>query len=217
MRTITIAAAVLAIALAAGTAGAQTLIAGTPHDFTGGGVIGTPPGGGIVGGSTTGVSLGINEYCLPCHAPHNGGNTAANQYGPLWNHALSTTAGGGYVSFTQNNVNESNQTLVYGSNLPANSALCLGCHDGVTAVSSFNIANATQVITPALVGQPIGANLPGTPFFTSIFTGNLVYSGALAPTGDLSNTHPIKKYPNPPYSGYATENSTTTGGVTTVN
>jgi predicted CXXCH cytochrome family protein len=212
MGKLTIAAAVVAIALWATTASAQNTLIGTPHDFTGAGVTTAPLGNGsgtgtsgIIGSGTNGVDLGITEYCLPCHAPHHGANTSTNQPGPLWNHSLSVAA-----SFTQGT-----KTLTLGTSLPANSALCLGCHDGQTAVSSFNVANASQTITTSQQNQPIGAGLAGTPWFTSVF-GGTHYVGALAPTSDLTNTHPINVYPNPPYSGFATEN-TSTGTVGTNN
>jgi len=215
MGKVTIAAAVMAVAFWAAAASAQNTLIGTPHDFTGEGVTTAPLGNGsgtgtsgIVGGGTNGVDLGITEYCLPCHAPHHGANTATNQPGPLWNHSLSVA-----TSFTQGT-----KTLTLGTNLPANSALCLGCHDGQTAVSSFNVADSGQTITASQQNKPMGAGLAGTPWYTNIF-GATEYVGVLpaqGTTNDLTNTHPIKVYPNPPYTGYATVSNGTVGAASLV-
>jgi predicted CXXCH cytochrome family protein len=86
--------------------------------------------------------LGTGQVCLPCHAPHNVLKPTA---GPLWNHALSK------ASFTQNGAPLT---------LTGNSALCMGCHDGVTAVGNFNIADPRVSITPGLANLTI-QNLPG--------------------------------------------------------
>jgi len=86
--------------------------------------------------------LGTGQLCLPCHAPHKGLNPSA---GPVWNHALSK------ASFTQ-----------FGAprTLTGNSLLCMGCHDGVTAVGNFNIAEPAITIIPGLANLTI-QNLPG--------------------------------------------------------
>jgi predicted CXXCH cytochrome family protein len=86
--------------------------------------------------------LGTGQVCLPCHAPHRGLNASA---GPVWNHALSK------ASFTQ-----------FGAprKLTGDSVLCMGCHDGVTAVGDFNVANTGVRITPGLANLAI-QDLPG--------------------------------------------------------
>jgi len=86
--------------------------------------------------------LGIGQVCLPCHAPHQGLNASA---GLLWNHALSK------ASFTQ-----SGAPL----NLTGDSVLCMGCHDGVTAVGDFNIAYPSVRMSPNLANRAI-QDLPG--------------------------------------------------------
>ncbi len=118
----TLAVAVLAAILISAPASAQ-YITGSPHDLS--------------------VKLGIGEICLPCHVPHNAPNAA---YGPLWNHAL--TNGNGTSStfvgpatpnggFTKNGA----PITLYGNTL-----LCMGCHDGVTAVGDFNVMNVNVTV-----------------------------------------------------------------------
>ena len=63
----------------------------------------------------------------------------------MWNHALSK------ASFTQ-----------FGAplKLTGDSVLCMGCHDGVTAVSNFNVANPAVRVSPGAANLTI-QNLPG--------------------------------------------------------
>ena len=94
-----------------------------------------------------GVSLPGNQVCLPCHTPHN-----ALLYGSdnvLWNHAATGETFVMYYSTT--------------GQPEGPSKLCLGCHDGVTAVDNYGGNGGTgKVIT-----------------------------GAAALDADLSNDHPI--------------------------
>ena len=91
------------------------------------------------------IRLNINQVCLPCHLPHAGANA---DKGALWNHALSDQ------TFTRDG-----ETVTLGRA----SKLCMGCHDGVSAVGNFgNITNANDPI--------VGPNALGT---------------------DLSKTHPV--------------------------
>jgi predicted CXXCH cytochrome family protein len=103
--------------------------------------------------------MGTGQVCLPCHAPHKGLNPAA---GPMWNHALSN------ASFTQ-----SGAPLT----LTGNSALCMGCHDGVTAVGNFGVTNPEIHVSPDLANLSI-QNLPGANPANDVST-------------DLSGRHPV--------------------------
>jgi len=110
--------------------------------------------------STTG--LGITEICAVCHSPHDSGaNRASN--GPLWNHEVSGVTFTLYSS--DNPIAESNNV----TDVSGSSRLCLGCHDGVTALDAYNGDPGT---TPLATPGKIIPNLNGT-------------------TGDLSGTHPI--------------------------
>jgi predicted CXXCH cytochrome family protein len=102
---------------------------------------------------------GPDQVCLPCHIPHRGLNPSA---GPMWNHALST------ASFTQ-----SGAPLV----LTGSSKLCMGCHDGVTAVGNFCITNPKIRVSPGLANLAI-QNLPGANPANNVGT-------------DLSLFHPV--------------------------
>jgi predicted CXXCH cytochrome family protein len=72
MRKITIAIAVLAIALGSGAARAG--IVGSKHDLS---------------ARTTSLFATGGQICLPCHAPHNN-RTSATTAGYVWNRSLST-------------------------------------------------------------------------------------------------------------------------------
>jgi predicted CXXCH cytochrome family protein len=103
--------------------------------------------------------LGAGNPCLPCHAPHNGSKASGTA---MWNHALSNT------SFTKSGAPRS---------LTGDSLLCMGCHDGVTAVGHFNIQEPATSIRPDLANLTI-QNLPGANPVNNL--------GA-----DLSRLHPV--------------------------
>ena len=67
------------------------------------------------------------EICLPCHTPH---NTLEAEY--LWNHAMPASS-----DFTKRE----------GSVLGVYSLMCLGCHDGQTAIDSVGGQTGSTVIT----------------------------------------------------------------------
>lgn len=93
------------------------------------------------------------QMCQPCHVPHNAPYSAA---GPLWNHAASTTAATGFTMYTS-----ATGTLdsAVPATMSAGSYICLGCHDGTTALDSFGAqtGGATTITTTAMVGN--GATL----------------------------------------------------------
>ncbi|MGD0999729.1 MAG: cytochrome c3 family protein [Candidatus Brocadiia bacterium] len=116
----TVAMALLAAILISAPAWAQ-YVTGSPHDLS--------------------VRLGTGEICLSCHVPHNAPNAA---YGPLWNHAL-TSGNGTAATFvgpaSGGFIRNGAATTLYG-----NSLLCMGCHDGVTAVGDFSIMNVNVTV-----------------------------------------------------------------------
>jgi predicted CXXCH cytochrome family protein len=101
-----------------------------------------------------GVQIPGNQVCLPCHTPHN-----ALLYGDenvLWNHA------------------ETEETFVMYKSTAGQpegvSKMCLGCHDGVTAIDNYGGNGGTGI----------------------------VLTGAAALDADLRNDHPIGiEYPPP--------------------
>jgi len=146
-----LAATCLSLGLLAGTSQAANApgLTGSGHDF-------------VKNGGTWNKS---GEMCLPCHIPHLStgtssfttykagvGNVDSNQNllgAPLWNHQLSALDSGTYTLFTSwvttssiaNGVTNSSSaaaTPIKG-NVDQNTKLCLGCHDGTVALSSFNV------------------------------------------------------------------------------
>lgn len=96
----------------AGGALAQGQIAGSLHDFTGE-AWATP---------STAIS---GDLCTVCHTPHSTSGALA----PLWNHDLSTQT---FTMYTSNTLDATAVTAPDGE-----SAVCLGCHDGQTALNAY--------------------------------------------------------------------------------
>ena len=120
----------------------------------------------------------LDRVCIFCHAPHN--TITADQaaaagltYYPLWNHDLSSMT---YQLYTNNTndipnmpMHQLNATLTQPGSI---SKLCLSCHDGSVAVSSygnFNPSSSRRTGTVTMQGSRKGIGL----------------------NGDLSNHHPI--------------------------
>jgi predicted CXXCH cytochrome family protein len=159
MKQTAILLAVLATVVISAPAWAQH-IAGSPHDLS--------------------TRLGTGEICLSCHAPHGAPNAA---YGPLWNHALtqgngttSTFVGPSTSGFTANGA----ANPLYGHSL-----LCMGCHDGVTAVGDFNVVNVNIHVNDTT--SPI-QSLSGARSFVNK-AGQTVYPNDIGT--DLSYVHPV--------------------------
>jgi predicted CXXCH cytochrome family protein len=98
-----------------------------------------------------GVNIPGNQVCLPCHTPHNA--LLPGEDNVLWNHA------------------ETGETFVMYSSAAGQpegpSKMCLGCHDGVTALDSYGGVQGTVVMTgSAALGtdlsddHPIGIEYP---------------------------------------------------------
>lgn len=98
-----------------------------------------------------------DEVCIFCHTPHGG---ALNV--PLWNHALPDTSVDGFTHYTSTTLSGFFSTPGMENTRPVSteSLLCLGCHDGTTAMNSIsNISNrAVGGLPPDLAnGQPMPA------------------------------------------------------------
>jgi hypothetical protein len=75
------------------------------------------------------------QICQPCHTPHHAMPNAVS--GRLWNHDLTT------ATFT---LNASNMNTIPGqpaTMLDRMSQMCMGCHDGVTALDAFGGAHTS--------------------------------------------------------------------------
>jgi len=112
----------------------------------------------------------MNQVCVPCHTPH-----AAPYYtdGPLWNHQPTTgdpfTGHDGPLT------------------LSGSSRLCMGCHDGVTALSNYG---GVESNSDALGAVP--SNIGWAP-------------GAASNARILADDHPVSV----PYEGHLADETTT--------
>ena len=135
-----IAAGVLAASLA--TAGVSD-VTNTMHNF------------GIGGGSGAYQSTQINEVCIFCHTPHNAGKSQL-----LWNKAnMIGVNAPTYRLYTSSKSLSSTvrNASTFSSNSP--SLLCLGCHDGKTAM---NVLHSSSTGVAAGTDYPAGAKLIAT-------------------------------------------------------
>jgi predicted CXXCH cytochrome family protein len=146
----------------------------TSHDLSSAG------GRGSAWDAGTSADPTLDRVCIYCHAPHHAiksadAATAGLTYFPLWNHSLTNLT---YTLYTNNNgdvptniSHQLNATLTQPGSI---SKLCLSCHDGSVAVSSYGNFN----------GGISGSKHTGSVFVTgSRF--------AIGTGGDLSNHHPI--------------------------
>jgi predicted CXXCH cytochrome family protein len=141
----------------------------TSHDLSSGGV-------GAAYDAGTAADPTLDRVCIYCHAPHHSKkftDTDAVSYMPLWNHAVSTissfetyTNGTDTPNGLQHSLNAADTMTQPGSV----SKLCLSCHDGSVAISTYGFS-------------PSGTT----------YTGNVMASGriGIGLNGDLKNHHPI--------------------------
>lgn len=109
--------------------------------------------GGGAGGASADASTGQVQVCIFCHTPHNASNA-----GPLWNKA-NKTAGTVFSLYTSSTTLSS---ATKASSLPANSPslLCLGCHDGKTAMNILhNTSYGVDAASAGIAGYPVGSNV----------------------------------------------------------
>lgn len=109
----------------------------TPHNFSIGGVSNV---------FTAQTGSGANQVCAFCHTPHNAGKNYL-----LWNKAnLSGTTFKFYTS------SRSLTTIARGASLSATSPslLCLGCHDGKTAMNILH-TSSSGVLASSIVGAGV--------------------------------------------------------------
>lgn len=157
--------------------GDGTGIAGSPHDFT----------DNVAGGSATLTKFENDdsnaaawnnkrkEICRVCHVPHDHGQVRYGNQGILWNHALSTkqtwamyASVAGMIDFIDGTIEAA----------PAGtSKLCLGCHDGVSALNQYDGK------TPADAGYGGGTTYTMLDYDSGFVIGNTAAS--------LTNNHPI--------------------------
>lgn len=127
--------AVLVICVA-GSAFGQ-IIPGDPGSYPSVSVVNTPHNLN----NYPGVNIPGNQVCLPCHTPHNA--LLAGDENVLWNHA------------------ETGETFVMYKSTAGQpegpSKMCLGCHDGVTAIDNYGGNGGTGIVITGSAN--LGANL----------------------------------------------------------
>lgn len=155
MKTVKVLLAATALVGFAASAQALTIV-NTKHDLSSN------------GGATSIRTLGTNQTCVFCHAPH---NAAVNKL--LWNR-VNTPAGTTMKIYTSFNTTAMRTALGAANNSLAdnsNSLLCLSCHALGTVQAIFdNVKNPTGLTATASVGV------------WSSRTGNMT---------NLTNDHPV--------------------------
>lgn len=109
-------------------------ILGSSHDFSDGTLLAAKAGATIAdeAWNTRG------EVCRVCHAPHDK-NRIRYQDGLLWNHQVSDVA---FTMYSSETINGTVDAAPTGS-----TKLCMGCHDGVTAIDTFDSITGSTAIT----------------------------------------------------------------------
>jgi len=136
-------------------------------------------GRGVLWGAPTASEEPLDRICIYCHAPHNTittqqAATAGVTYYPLWNHDLTSLT---YLLYQNTNTNDIPNSIQHQLNATLTqpgsiSKLCLSCHDGSVAVSSygnFNPSSSRHTGTVTVTGSKFGIGI----------------------SGDLTNHHPI--------------------------
>jgi len=184
---------ILALVLVASVALAT--IAGTPHDFSGGGF-------DTIAGATV---------CSQCHIPHGGSTATANL--PLW--ARSNPAGSTYIVYGSNGVAGTPGSTPSGTtvNAPGTFSLtCLSCHDGTLGINT--VTKNGVAFTSAMTANSSHVNAAG--FLINVVDPVTGYNPDL--TKDLRNDHPVGLSYRGVFAGSLAglQNSTVNGSITEV-
>lgn len=139
MKKVLLTAAVMAMVaggasmvMAAGNDG--TGIVGSSHDFSDNVLLAAKTGATVIDESWN----TRQEICRVCHAPHDKNRTRYED-GLLWNHAVSDLTFTMYSSETLDGAVDAQPT--------GSTKLCMGCHDGATAINTFDSLSGTINIT----------------------------------------------------------------------
>lgn len=158
-------------------------IKGSPHDFADnrcwdGVAVIDPATKGFGACDETTAVVGWNdsqELCKVCHVPHDHGRTAPfMSNGVLWNHDNSQI--GTWTPYDSPTMEAATALDPDGMSLA-----CLGCHDGASAISAFDLHAIGNGGTP-MAGQVMGTS------GTAAAAGSYVMGGG---TGDISQNHPV--------------------------
>ncbi len=198
-------ALIAAATLTATAAMAATGVANTKHNLA-------------IGGPSNVFSAapasGLTQVCIFCHTPHNAGQNKL-----LWNKANNSNINFRLYTSSATLTN----TVKKFSSLPAGSPslLCLGCHDGKTAMNILhNTTNGVDPVAAGAIGYPAGSRLipkqngqavpvvmpdPVTDMFTGQTAPAMNIGGPNGSAGDnLTDDHPI---------GFSYSNAYTDKGV----
>jgi len=117
------------IMLAAGAAQAKMSVIASPHNLS------------ASGSFNTFFFEEEERVCIFCHAPHNASNAIGREGipAPLWNREL--PANTGYTSYASTTMKAGVSQVPTGA-----SRLCLSCHDGTIALSSFGGSTITNAV-----------------------------------------------------------------------
>ncbi len=150
-------------------------IKSSPHDFTDNVVAGAPLN---IENDTANAAAWNNkrkEICRVCHVPHDHGAVRYGNQGILWNHEVTTKGSWSMYASDPTMIDYIDGTI---EAAPAGtSKLCLGCHDGVTAVNQYDGK------APADAGYG-----NGTTYLMADYAGGFVIGNTAA---SLTNNHPI--------------------------
>lgn len=158
--------------LGPGVTGSSLTVPGLPHNFS----QATWNPEVLVNG----VYKSGQQICQPCHTPHNADITVVEA--PLWNHTLSNAT---YTMYS--GIRAGAGTM--GAVIDGTSKLCLSCHDGSIAVSSFGGSTAS---TPdVLTGGPsLGTDLSNDHPIGIVYADAITAGwGGLQPTTYLFSTY----------------------------
>jgi hypothetical protein len=153
-------------------------IKGSPHDFTDNVISEDKVTTGFIENSDANPAAWNNrrkEICRVCHIPHDHGEVRYGNQGLLWNHRLSTKTTWAMYASDPSMIN-----FIDGVIEPAPtgvSALCMACHDGVSAINYYDGRTAAN----AGYGN-------GTEYFMSSYETGFAIGNTPA---DQTNNHPI--------------------------
>jgi len=161
-------AALAALILTAPVAAQNTsVIAGGPHDLSGGSAL-----------RNTNATIN-GQTCIFCHTPHGGSNTI-----PLWNRTAPSAAA--YQLYTSTTTDSTTTSAQIASSV---SGACLSCHDGTIAVDVLADVNGLAfgpAVSFTRQGTAKSTYSPGGAGSNNVMTGGLPFLGT-----DLRNDHPV--------------------------
>lgn len=175
--TASLALAVLMLPRTSLASGDGTGIVSSPHDFTDNVVAGTAVSPGTENdiANTNAWNNKRKEICRVCHVPHDHGAVRYGNQGILWNHEITTKSSWQMYADDPTMIDFIDGTI---EAAPTGvSKLCLGCHDGVTALNQYDGK------TPADAGYG-----GGTTYLMGDYDGGFVIGNT---TASLTNNHPI--------------------------